>query len=298
MRCAAVPDKDEASGAHPYAGRTAALATMHGKERVIGPAFAGAVGLDLVVPPQLDTDVFGTFSGEVARRGAMFDVAVRKARAGMARSGLPIGVASEGSFSPHPLIGVLPAGIELMVLVDDERGLVVSESFVSFATNFDRMKVTPRDALGAFLARAKFPTHAMVVRPHVPKADGARPWKGVADLAVLRRAIERASDQSADGTAVVETDMRAHVNPTRMEAIATLARRLAERVARLCGHCGSPGYDVVERKPGLACLACGTPTSLIASEVLGCNACGASEERSPAHGLAGASTLHCPSCNP
>lgn len=288
----------EASGAHPYAGRTAALATMHGKERVIAPAFAGAVGLDLFVPPQLDTDAFGTFSGEVARRGAMLDVAVRKARAGMARSGLPIGIASEGSFSPHPLIGVLPAGIELMVLVDDERGLVVSESLVSFATNFDRLKVTPRDALGAFLARAKFPSHAVVVRPSVPKTAGGRPDKDIFDLTVLRRAIEHASHRSVDGAAIVETDMRAHVNPTRMEAIATLARRLAERVARLCGHCGSPGYDVVERKPGLACLACGTPTLLIASEVLGCNACGSSEEKPPAHGLAGASTLHCPSCNP
>ena len=45
-------------------GRRAVLATMHGKEEVIVPALA-PLGLALSVCPGLDTDRFGTFSGEV-----------------------------------------------------------------------------------------------------------------------------------------------------------------------------------------------------------------------------------------
>ena len=270
---------------------------MHGKEQAIAPAFAETIGLRLIVPEGLDTDAFGTFSGEVLRTGTMLEVAVRKARAGMAQAGVKIAIASEGTFAPHAQIGILPAAIELMVLVDDERGAVIRESFVSLATNFDRITVTPADDLTAFLARVKFPSHGVVVRPNVG-IGAASIWKGLVTNKAVAEAVERAALLSADGAVVVETDMRAHVNPTRMASLGILARRLAARVEHLCAHCGAPGYDVVERKAGLACLDCGTPTSLVACEVLRCDTCGAGEVRAAPHGLPGAAPMHCPSCNP
>lgn len=282
---------------HPYTGKSGALATMHGKERAIAPAFADSVGLRLVVPNGLDTDVFGTFSGEIPRTGTMLEVAVRKARAGMALAGVKIAVASEGTFAPHAQIGILPAAIELMVLVDDERGAVISESLVSLDTNFDRISAAPADDLSAFLERVKFPTHGIVVRPNVAR-DSWQVWKGLVSHGAVAEAVVRAAALSRDGAAIVETDMRAHFNPTRMASLGDLARRLAARVASLCPHCGSPGYDVVERKAGLACLDCGTPTLLVASEVLRCDVCGLREERAPPHGLPGAAPMHCPACNP
>lgn len=298
MRGAAVlEDRPVHGGAHPYAGRTAALATMHGKEQVIAPAFRDAVGLDLVVPPALDTDVFGTFSGEIPRTGTMLEVAVRKARAGMARGGATLGLASEGTFTAHPVVGILPAAVELMVLVDDERGQVISESLISLDTNFERISVKPRDALGDFLARVRFPSHGLVVRPSAGEGAAAV-WKGIVTSEALERAVSLAALISRDGKAAVETDMRAHFNPTRMASIAVLAQRLAARVGHLCRACGAPGYDVIERKVGLACLDCGGPTGLIAAEVFGCSVCGAREERAAPHGLPGAAAMHCPSCNP
>lgn len=296
MRGAAVLVHTKAKGAHPYAGRTAALATMHGKERAIAPAFA-AIGLELTVPAVLDTDAFGTFSGEIPRVGTMLEVAVRKARAGMVRAGLKLGIASEGTFAPHPATGILQVGIELIVLVDDERGQVISESLISLATNFDRITAGPDGDLSAFLERAKFPSHGLVVRAHVAGAAAAV-WKGITDSKALDRARGLACLTSGDGMAIVETDMRAHYNPTRMASIAELAQQLAARVARVCAHCGAPGYDVIERKSGLPCLECGTPTNLIAAERLGCGVCGATEERPAPHGLPGAGSMHCPSCNP
>ncbi|MFN2288745.1 MAG: DUF6671 family protein, partial [Chromatocurvus sp.] len=116
--------------ATPYTGRRIALATMHRKEVVIAPPMKRVLGAELVVPAGLDTDALGTFSGEIPRQGTMGDVAVAKARMGMVAAGLGIGLASEGSFGPHPEIPVVAVGRELLVLVDDERGLVVFESLI------------------------------------------------------------------------------------------------------------------------------------------------------------------------
>jgi hypothetical protein len=83
---------------------------MHRKEEAVAPALLSTLGL-LVVPARgLDTDQLGTFSGEVPREGSMLDVAMRKARLGMSATGLPLGIASEGTFGPHPAIPFFPAG--------------------------------------------------------------------------------------------------------------------------------------------------------------------------------------------
>lgn len=117
----------------PYLGKRAALATMHGKEAVTGPAFRGALGLIVEPPMGIDTDALGTFTGEVPRIGTMRDAAIATARLGMAASGLPIGIASEGSYGPHPRIPSVPSGVELMVLVDDVLGIVVVEHVIDDA---------------------------------------------------------------------------------------------------------------------------------------------------------------------
>ena len=268
---------------------------MHEKERVIAPAFLETIGLVCEAVPGVDTDAFGTFSGDVSRLGTMLETALAKARAGLTASGRRIAIASEGTFAPHPQIGILPAGIELMVLVDDDRGLVVSESLISLNTNFDRTTAAPGDDLSAFLERAKFPSHGLIVRPNDGRGAIS---KGIVDLPALEPAIAHACVHSRDGIAIVETDMRAHFNPTRMKTIGELARRLAARVAHLCPCCGAPGFDIVGRMGGLKCIDCGTPTDLIVAEVCACTACGLREERPASHGLPGAAPVHCPSCNP
>jgi hypothetical protein len=57
----------------------AALATKHGKESIFSPAFA-EIGI-LVSVAVIDTDQFGTFSGEIERQGSPRETAERKARA-------------------------------------------------------------------------------------------------------------------------------------------------------------------------------------------------------------------------
>jgi hypothetical protein len=282
---------------HPYAGRRAILATMHRKEEVIAPALLSGVGLLVAQTPGLDTDQLGTFSGEMPRQGTMFEVAVRKARLGMNVTGLPLGIASEGTFGPHPAIPFMPAGMELMVFIDDDRKVVVSESLIVEATNFEHLVVASGDAFEAFLERIGFPAHGVIVRPNKGRSIEAL-TKGIAALATLDRAIIQAASHSPDGKARIETDMRAHFNPTRMKSLAALAERLGRRLATLCPACDAPGFGRTGSRLGLPCEDCCTPTQMIAAEVFSCQSCNQREERLRSDTLLKAPARYCPECNP
>ncbi len=280
---------------HPYEGLTAALATMHGKEAAIAPALAGRPGIAVAVAQGVDTDRFGSFCGTVARAGTMREAAIVKARAGMERTGLPLGIASEGSFGPHPHIPFLAIAREMIVLVDDARGLTITDVRQSEETNFDHLVARPGDDLEPFLARIGFPDHAVIVRAN---AGTAAVVKGISRIETLTSAITRLSAASSDGAARIETDMRAHLNPTRMGEIAKLAQAFASRLATLCPHCGAPGFGHVRTEPGLPCSDCGEETRLVQHIVKGCTACGHEEKHPRTDGRIAASPAECPECNP
>lgn len=280
-----------------YAGARAVFATMHGKERAVAPVLKARLGLDLVTPPGLDTDALGTFTGEVPRPGDMVETAILKARAGMAAAGLPLGLASEGSYGAHPQIPFVNAGVEVLVLVDDERGLIIREELIDDAPVFDHTAVRAGDDLAAFLARARFPSHALIVRPH----EGAGPIvKGLQGLSALKAAIAEAAAASPDGFARVETDMRADRNPTRMAAIARLAEKFAERVLTPCPACAAPGFGLTGVERGLLCAECGLPTDGVKAEIHACTqgGCGYEHRRPRRDGLTQAEARWCGVCNP
>ena len=283
--------------AHPYAGLRAVIATMHGKQAVIAPPLERATGLRLEAAAEIDTDALGAFTGETARAGTMLEAAIAKARLGMAAARCPIGVASEGSFGPHPAAPFIAGATELIVLVDDELGLVVQEAMTSESTNFAHAAVTPDDAgaVAQFLRNAGFPAHAVVVRPN----EGSGPIrKGLVDQREISRAVAEAAARSADGLARLETDMRAHLNPTRMGEIGRLAERFADRLSTLCPNCGTPGFGLVRSVRGLPCADCGAPTALVKAIVSGCPRCSHTFTEGRSDGLASASPAQCPECNP
>ncbi len=80
--------KDRITHAGPYRSRTAALATQHGKERVVARPLWAALGLIVTVPAEINTDLLGTFAGDVKRTGTPREVVIRKARLGMSASGI------------------------------------------------------------------------------------------------------------------------------------------------------------------------------------------------------------------
>jgi len=280
-----------------FTGRRAVLATMHGKEQSIAPVFLATLNLIVVPAKGVDTDALGTFSGEIPRRGTMLETAVAKARLGMECTRLPFGLASEGSFGPHPLFPMIPAGFELLAFVDDERGTTIHESLVIDDTNFAHLVTAPKGPMAKFLDQVGFPSHGLIVRPNVGNTEAALA-KGIVDLPVLTSAIAAAAVLSDDGCARVETDMRAHLNPTRMRSLTGLATRLADRLSICCPSCAAPGWGRVKVIRGLPCEMCDTPTEWVMFEVFGCAACTHQEERPRADGLTQTGAANCPACNP
>ncbi|SBT39875.1 hypothetical protein GA0070611_1058 [Micromonospora auratinigra] len=274
----------------------ASLATRHGKRVALGPPLRRHLGLRLRVP-EVDTDALGTFTGEIERPGPAEQVVVAKARLGMAAAGCAVGVASEGSFGPHPSLPWCSLQVEYVALVDDRLGLVVRERATSLASNHAELLTDGRDRgeLLQFARRTGLPGHAVTVAPAVP-VPGAAPVKGIVRVPALLAAVAAAATASPDGRARVAADLRAHHNPRRMAVIAEAGRRLARRVATPCPDCATPGFGLVATHPGLPCAACGTPTDLVAERVSGCGSCGYRRVEPVRPGAADPGV--CPHCNP
>lgn len=274
-------------------GRLAAIATKHAKEQLFSPPLGEQLGLTVVVA-HVDTDLLGTFSGETPRVGSALDTAREKAELAIQHSDadIGIGIGSEGSFGPHPGIPFIPVDVELAVLIDTELGLEIVEGLTTTDTNYNEVTLDTPEVPQEFLSRVGFPDHALVVLP----TSGHQPlFKGIQDVGSLHDAVEDCFD--ASGGARVQTDMRAHLNPTRRRAIAALAAQLADRLAQHCPRCTAPGWGVAARTPGLACSECGSPTGLIASVTMACarTACDY-QQRIPNDDTA--SPANCPYCNP
>lgn len=280
-----------------YQGQCVALATKHHKEVTLGPPLQIIADVVLKVPKGLDTDLLGTFSGEIQRPGPARDVAIQKARLGMDALGLPLGLASEGSFGPHPQWMFIPADFELLAFVDANQGITIVEQVLSIKTNYAQTRAHNVHELREFLAQTQFPSHGLVVRPDI----GIHPeflFKGIVDRATLENAIQQCSRQSENGLAYVETDMRAHMNPSRRDVLHDAAESLARRLTSYCPACHTPGWGKTGVIRGLPCEDCGCETSLVRDEVFGCVKCDYRHEFARSDGLRGASPQFCPWCNP
>lgn len=246
------------------------MATKHDKTTLVQPVLAEILELD-VIEVDVDTDALGTFSGEVERTASPRDTAIAKARMGMDASGHAIGVASEGTIGPSQSVPFLQVCTELVVLVDDIRGIVIT----GFEYAYDLIAVTKEvDAtsdLADLLRRAQFPGHAMIVS--ALGASSPIVIKGIQDLAALHAAVRTCAEHSPHGRARVETDLRAHKCPSRRPIIERAARHLANRAATACPACSTPGYGPVRDEIGVPCAWCGRETDTVRARVHGCVSC-------------------------
>ena len=276
-----------------FHGRRISLLTQHGKEQLLAPLFAERLGAHLELATGIDTDSFGTFSREVPRAGTQLEAARRKARAGMALLGVDCGVASEGAFgASHG--GWLPSNVELVVLIDERRQLELVGR-AEGAPHHLHARVSTHEALQAFAQRADFPTHGLILRPD--DEDDPRVRKGAIDEAALHAAFEAALAESRTGAVFVESDLRAHRNPTRRDVIRRATEDLLARVASACPRCATPGFWAVERLEGLPCRDCATPTTETRATRWGCVRGDHIELRAVAPALL-ADPARCPACNP
>ena len=270
----------------------AAFATMHGKERVVAPLFFARLQIDVWVARGIDTDALGTFTGERPRRGSAKDAAIAKARLALeACPAATYGIGSEGSFNPDSVLPFVTSGHEVIALTDRDGKLALFGHDVTTETNCTEVTVTTIDEARDAARRFGFPNHAAVVT-HAHDVL----VKGIQSEDDLRATV--AETLRAHGSACIQSDMRAHMNPTRMRSIERAALRLIASAESLCPLCKRPGYEIVDRLPGLPCRECGAQTDLTRKLVYGCLGCEVIEERDRSDGRTQAFPGECNACNP
>lgn len=275
---------------HPYQGIKAALATKHGKAIVLQPPFE-RLGIELATI-ELDTDKLGTFSGEIPRLSDQRTTALQKARLGMKATGLDLGLASEGSIGADHLVPFINSDIETLAWIDNQLDIEIVQSYRSFEIVAFREEIDKPLISAEMLSRADFPNHALIVW-----ANGAQIHKGIRDLGELERAIDAAYADTSEGKVIVESDLRAHMSPSRRENIRKCGELLVERLLRLCPDCSVPGFGEVEALFGLPCESCGElVATALSGNVFGCAKCDFREEK--LFGTTYAPARICPSCNP
>ena len=277
-----------------FQNRKLLIATKHGKEKVIQPLLEASLGVECFVVPELDTDQFGTFSGEIPRTAAPDEAVEIKCRYAMEKTGADFSIASEGSFGPHPQLYFVPANEEWIILIDQKNSLKWKVKKISTVTNFSSQRVNSVEALKAFAATAQFPSHALMLR-NAPESSQDI-VKGIHDLSTLLHHFERMF--AAYGSVWVETDMRAMHNPMRMQVIADATQLLIEKLNAFCPQCSTPGFEVVNAIPGLPCSICSQPTRSVKSYVYSCQRCSYQQTVLFPHQKETEDPMYCDFCNP
>lgn len=260
----------------------------------MAPLLEKQLGVKCIMAKNFDTDTFGTFTGEIDRKEDPISTARSKCLDAMCLSGCDAGIASEGSFGPHPAYFFIYAGDEILVFIDKKNGIEITARELSTETNFNAAVVSTQEALLHFAEQAKFPSHALILRK--AKDDTSGMIKGITERT---RLITHFHQLLADnGSAYVETDMRAMYNPTRMIAIEKATQKLIDKIKSCCPLCNTPGFGITEAKPGLPCSICGSPTQSTLSFIYSCMKCLFNkEEMYPGKKLM-EEPMYCDYCNP
>jgi hypothetical protein len=282
---------------HPYAGKIVGLATIHAKERAIEAPFRRLLGARIEVAPGVDTDVLGTFSGEIARPASQVEVTDMKARMTFAAMDVDCSVASEGSYGPIFKTPLKPAGVEILTFVDRKLGTRIIQTLSTHRTNWRMLyfRSGEEERVVRELKELGFPGFGVFA---MQNDDWLTVAKNLGTIDQVIAAVNRQAEASADGLCLVIPDMRAHRNLLRMKVIRATAWKLARQLAVLCPKCEAPGFGHIHSRRGLRCEGCKQPTHWIQNEIDGCSACGHAVARPRKDGRKFASKLTCPTCRP
>ena len=265
-----------------------AFLTCHQKEKVVAPVLLKQ-GYVIRTVNDFDTDNLGTFTGEVERTLTQAQTALKKAQMATELTQCRYGLGSEGSFGPHPQVYLLPWNLEVLALWDRLHEHAIYAIFGSSATNFASEKINSVDHALSFAQKIGFPSHGLILGTPTDSYFA----KGIKDAAVLTDRVHAALKISA--SVWLETDMRAHMNPSRMQTIQQTAEKLSALLQSFCPHCKLPGYGLTEMLKGAPCEICASPTRIPSAEKWGCLHCKFSEVH-PLLELAPAK--NCDVCNP
>ncbi len=269
--------------------KTIAVASKHEKEKVIQPLFDVKFDSDFL-SCNIDTDQLGTFSGEIERILTPYEAAIEKCRMAFNVTNTDFAISSEGSFGPHPTLFFIPANEELIVFMSRNEELIIWAKHISTETNYNKIENPNAEQLSDFLEKVQFPSHKVIFK------SKTRIEKGIDDVNVLKQLIQGCKHQNE--TFQIETDMRAHCNPTRMKVIEETTIKLLEKLNSFCPSCETPGFSVQEVVKGLPCAQCGLKTESTLKHIKICNSCNHHEDILYPRGIKTEDPMYCAFCNP
>lgn len=277
-----------------FTGRKLLIATKHAKESVIQPLFEKEFNVTCHTNTTFDTDILGTFSGEIERRFSTMETLRKKCLLAAQEEKFDLIVASEGSFGTHPTLFFAAADDKFMLFLDLKNNIEISSREISLETNFSGEEVNTSNQLLVFAEKALFPSHALILKSSEKNPEII--YKGIVQKEDLLNKFQEL--KSKFSSVFVETDMRAHLNPTRMQVIQKATEKLVAKIKKTCPSCNFPGFDVEEIIKGLPCDNCGLPTKSTLALKYSCKNCDFKQEQKFPNNKKFEEPTFCDYCNP
>jgi hypothetical protein len=212
----------------------------------------------------------------------------------MEQTNCDLGIASEGSFSPHPTIFMAHADDEFLLFIDKKNNLEIIVRELSLDTNFNAATISSFQNLVDLVKNVGFPEHAVILK--ITDKEVTSVVKGIQSWELLEESFHTLS--ASNSQVVAETDMRALYNPTRMKVIENATQKLVEKIKNSCPECHTPGFGVVNTKPGLPCEWCGSSTNSTKSHIYQCQKCNFELEKLFPNDKKTEDPMYCDRCNP
>ena len=277
-----------------FENRKLLVATKHGKQEVLKPLLEMALNVKCFVSTEFDTDLYGTFSGEILRKEDALSTLRKKCLAAMSYYNCDLAVASEGSFGPHPSAFFSTADDELLIFIDLKNNIEIVGRKVSMETNFASKSCRNLAEFEQFLDQVNFPSHKVILKN--TRDYPSEIYKDSSNRQEVVRVFEMLLEKN--GSVFVETDMRAMNNPTRMNVIKEAAEQLILKIKSLCPECQFPGFSVTSAVPGLPCSCCNFRTKSILYNEYCCSKCDFSEKKYFPRNIQYEDPMYCDNCNP
>jgi len=210
-----------------FKNRKIAFGTMHKKDELLREIIEKELGL-FVVNPKINTDKFGTFTNEIKRKNDQIKTAKIKAEKAISETGLDIAIANEGSFGPHPKIPFIPGNLEYFYLVDKKHNLEFEGYSFTHKTNYNESYVSSAKEAKELAFKWGFPEHGIIVKRK--RNSKFFVYKNIENEKDLEKYVNKILSLPFHRKAFIETDMRAHKNPTRQENIKLAFSNLVENI--------------------------------------------------------------------
>lgn len=277
-----------------FVGKKVGIVSMHHKHEILQNELKQELKLIPFLVTNINTDEFGTFSGEIERKLSALDTLRLKCEAGKIRHPeIDLFLASEGSFGAHPDLFFSAANEELILIKDFSLDKEYMASYFTSNTNYSNFKSNDISQVKQFIQQVGFPRHGILIKD----STESNLWhKEITSWNELDLFLENCQKKAS--FIEVQTDMRAHRNPTRQESIKTCLNKLIASIKTTCPSCNSVYFNFEKTVPGLPCKACSMPTKTTLKHLYKCHFCSYEKEILHPRNLKYEDPQFCDFCNP